>query len=81
MLTTPCQNSKAREEIGYGGTFPGGKSDTGWNNSSIISELVHLIIGIVKKRSDSPVFPLDEDLSVPQGRGARWWKVRLGTSS
>lgn len=67
-LTTPCQKSKAREEIGYGGTLPGGKSDTGWNNSSIILELVHLIIGIIKQRSDSPVFPLNEDLSMPQGR-------------
>lgn len=41
----------------------------------LFSELVHLVIGIVKKRSDRPVFPLDEDLSMPQGRGARWWQV------
>lgn len=80
MFTTPCQNSKAREEIGSGGTLPGGKGDTAWNNSSVGLELVHLIIGIIKKRSDSPVFPLNEDLSTPQGRGARWWKVRPGTS-
>lgn len=76
---TPCQNSKARKEVDYGGTLLGGKSDTGWNDSSVISELVHLVIDIIKKRSDSAVFPLNEDLSVPQGRGARWLKVRLGT--
>jgi len=80
-LTTPFQNSRAREEIGYGGNLPGGKSDTGWNSSSDILELVLLIMGVLKKRSDSPIFPLNEDLSMPQGRGARWRKVWLGTSS
>lgn len=48
------------------------------NKSSVILELVHLVIDVVKKRSDSPIFPLDEDLSPPQGGGAGWWQVRLG---
>lgn len=64
-----------------GGTVPGGNSDTGWNKRSVILELVHLVIDVIKKRSDGPIFPLNEDLSMPQGRGAGWWKVWLGASS
>lgn len=56
------------------------KSDKQWNSSCVISVLVHLIVGIIEKRSDGSIFPLNEYFSMPQGRGTRWWEVWLGAS-